>query len=111
MLNKEEGKRSSRCGPMGSAASLELWDMGSISVWHSGLRTSSCCSCGIGHSCGSDLIPGWGTPYASGWQKEKKKKKRQREIATSEASHLFWIQFGNVLLCHNPKEVKDFPPN
>ena len=26
-------------------------------------------------SCGSDLIPGWGTPYATGQPKRKRKKK------------------------------------
>ena len=27
----------------------------------SGLRIQCCCSCGVGHSCGSDSIPGQGT--------------------------------------------------
>ena len=44
-------------------------------AWHSGLGIRHCCSCEItGHNCGLDLIPGPGTPYATG--KPKKKKKR-----------------------------------
>ena len=41
---------------------------------HRGLRI-----CGVGCSCGSDLIPCWGTPYVMG-QPEKEKKKL----------HIFW---------------------
>ena len=33
-------------------------------AWYSGLRIQHCHSCGIGCSCGSDLIPGPGIPYA-----------------------------------------------
>ena len=33
---------------------------------HSGLRIRCRCSYSIGHNCGSDLIPGPGTPYALG---------------------------------------------
>ena len=32
-------------------------------LWCSGLRIWCCCSCGTGHSCSSDLIPGLGVPY------------------------------------------------
>ena len=45
-------------------------------AWYSGLRTPSCRSCGLGHSYGSHLIPGLGTPCASGLPKKKKKKKK-----------------------------------
>ena len=31
-------------------------------------------SCGLGGTCGSNLIPGLGTPYAMGQPKKKKKK-------------------------------------
>ena len=34
-------------------------------LWHSGLRIQCCCSCGIGHSCGSDLLPGLWTSIHS----------------------------------------------
>ena len=51
-------------------------------VWslaqHSGLRIWHCCSCSVGHSCSSDLIPGLGTPCAMGWPKKKEKKKREK---------------------------------
>ena len=44
---------------------------------HCGLRRWHCCSCGLGCSCGSDLIPGLGTPCATGWPKKEKKKKKR----------------------------------
>ena len=40
---------------------------------HSGLRTQHCCSCSLGHTCRSCLIPGLGTSYALGQRKKKKK--------------------------------------
>ena len=43
-------------------------------AWHSGLRIQHCCSSTAGHSCDSDLIPGPGSPYATGWPKKTKKK-------------------------------------
>ena len=57
---------SSLCGTMGSAASWELLSAGSIPGWHSGLRVQHCYSCGLGHNSGSELIPGWVTPYVKG---------------------------------------------
>ena len=39
---------------------------------HSGLRIQCCHSCGLGCNCGSDLIPGSGTAYAVGSQRDKK---------------------------------------
>ena len=41
----------------------------------SGLRVHQCCSCGIGWSCGLDLIPGPGTSICPVAAKIKKKKK------------------------------------
>ena len=41
----------------------------------SGLRICHCRSCGLGGDCGSDLIPGPGTPYAAGRPKMKKERK------------------------------------
>ena len=40
-------------------------------AWHGELVKGSncCCSCGVVHNCGSDLIPGLGTPYAMGQSK------------------------------------------
>ena len=51
-----------------------LWSTGSIPGQHSGkdLVIQPC------HSCGSDLIPGLGTPHASGWPKHKKNKERNK---------------------------------
>ena len=36
-------------------------------------------SCSLDHNCSSDLIPGLGTPYASGSAQKKKKKKKKKE--------------------------------
>ena len=41
---------------------------------HSGLRIQCCYSCGIGDNCGSDLIPGLGTPYVVGRERKKGRK-------------------------------------
>ena len=41
-------------------------------VWHSGLGIWHCRSCGLGHDCSSELIPGPGALYAAGQQKMKK---------------------------------------
>ena len=43
-------------------------------AWHRGLRIQHCHSCGIGHTCSSDLIPGPGAPHAMGRPKWKFKK-------------------------------------
>ena len=42
----------------------------------SGLRIWHCHSCGIGHSCGSDWIPGPGTSIRHECSQKKKKKKK-----------------------------------
>ena len=57
--------------------SLQCQDTGSIpgqAQWVKG--SGICCSCGVGHNCGSDLIPGPGTPYAM--EKEKKKEEEKK---------------------------------
>lgn len=48
-------------------------------AWYSELRIWHCHNYSIGHKCGSDLIPGRGTPYVMK-QLKKKKKKFQRFI-------------------------------
>ena len=50
---------------------------------HSGLRIRHCSSCGVGHNCGSDPIPGLETPYATEQPKkeEKKKKRKKKKMA------------------------------
>ena len=70
--HKKSRKRSSHCGAMGLAPSLQHRDVGSIPAWHGGLKDLGP-SCSVGYNCGSDLIPGLGTPYAKGWPKKKKK--------------------------------------
>ena len=52
----------------------DQWHLGSTGMQvrslapHSGLRIGHSHSCDVGHNCGSDLIPGPGTPYAAGQQ-------------------------------------------
>ena len=46
---------------------------------YSGLGIWHCHSCSLGHNSGLDLIPGPGTPYATGQPKMKKKKKKERK--------------------------------
>ena len=50
------------------SARRQVWSL----AQHSVLRIQHCCSCGTGCNYGSDLIPGSGTPYATGWPKKKK---------------------------------------
>lgn len=49
-------------------------------------RIHCCRSCSIGHSCGSDVTPGLGTPYAmekpEEWKKKKKKFLRKKTFLT-----------------------------
>ena len=61
--------RSSCCSTMGSAASQEYCDM---AQWIK--RIWFCHSCGLGRSCGLDLIPGLDSILPQGNQKRKKKK-------------------------------------
>ena len=42
-------------------------------LWHRGLRRQCCHSCGIGHSCSSNMIPGQGIPYAASAAIKRKK--------------------------------------
>ena len=63
-----------------------IWELrlGSVTSWEhrmqvrspaqpSGLRIHHCHSCGLGHNCHLNLIPGQGAPYAMGRPKKKKK--------------------------------------
>ena len=52
-------------------------------AWNGWVRIHCCHSCSLGPNCGSDLIPGLGTPYAAGRPKMKKKKKKRKEKKNS----------------------------
>ena len=65
------------CGAVGLVASWERWNAGSIPGLAQWVKDLTCCSCSLGHNCSSDLIPGPGTPYASGQPKKKEEKKRR----------------------------------
>ena len=70
----KENMGSSRCGAMGLAASLQCQDTGWIpgpAQWLKDLALPQ-----LGCTCGSDLIPGSGTPmpWGGGAKKERKKK-------------------------------------
>ena len=64
------------------------------------LRIRHCHSCGVGHNYGLDLMPGLGTPYATGWPKKREKKKKERKRRTWDCKVpavgcqqiLFWEQ-------------------
>ena len=57
----------SRCGTTGLATPWECWDAGSIPHPAQWVKDLALCN------CGSDLIPGPGTPYATRWPKKKKR--------------------------------------
>jgi len=61
---------SSHCGTTGLEVFLEHWDTGSIPGLPQWVKDPSCCTCGVGWN----LIPGPGTPYASGQPRKKKQK-------------------------------------
>ena len=81
-------------------AQWDPWHLGSTRtqvqslVWHSGLRIWHCCTCGLGHNFGSDLIPGLGTPYASGQPKKRKivasKARTSDKVVWVEEEAGFW---------------------
>ena len=74
-IYKMNQKRSHRATEL--AASLQFRDTGSIpSPAQLSSRIQCCCSCGLGHKCSLDLLPGPETPYAMGQPKKKKKKKK-----------------------------------
>lgn len=50
-------------------------------AWHSGSSIWLCSSCSLGHSFGSNLIPGPGTPSAVGWPKKKESKNKNKTPA------------------------------
>ena len=80
-LHEQNNKPSKNEGPL----EFLLWHSGFSSVsaalgrrldlqaQHSGLRIWHCHSSSIGRNCRLNLIPGLGTPYATGQPKKKKK--------------------------------------
>ena len=68
-----------------SVVQQDQWHLGSAGTqvwspaWLSVLKIQCCCSCSSGHNCGLELIPGPGTPYATGQPKMKKKQKKKKE--------------------------------
>ena len=66
-------------------------------LWHSELKIHHCYSYGIGHNCGSDLIPGPGTSVIHGCGQKRKKEKVKHEHPknndnTSEKISHEWIK-------------------
>jgi len=67
---------SSRCGTTRLVVSATVGcrynpQLGTVGIWH-------CHSCLVGCNCGSDQIPGLGTPYAMGQPKKKRKEKKAK---------------------------------
>ena len=77
---------------MGSVASWERWEADSIPAWLRGLSIRHCYGCSSGCNCSSDLIPGLGTPCATGqegWQERKEEGRVKRlYIYIERESHL-----------------------
>lgn len=96
--------RNSCCGTVGSVA---LGSTG-VQVWslHNGLRILRCRSCGLGRDCGSDLIPGLGTPCATGRSKKGKKNLSSRSelLSFSSTAILVWI-----ILCFGGWDATKLP--
>ena len=59
------------------------------------LSIQCCCSCGVGHSSGSNLIHGLGT---SMWVAKKEKKKRLIICFLIEVLYI-WFNVNHLLLC------------
>ena len=49
-------------------------------AWHSGLRIQQCHSCSTGQNCSWDLIPGLGTPCATGQPKTYKQTNKKSGV-------------------------------
>ena len=70
---KKTGRRS-------HSGTIDQWHLGSAGTqvqslaWHSGFQDPALPQRGLGHNCGLDLIPGLGTPFATGQPQKKKKK-------------------------------------
>ena len=81
-LNKNLRKsRSSHCGAVGLAASLQHRHACSIpspTQWVKGSGVAT--AFGMGHTRSWDMIPGPGTPYAMGWQKREEKQKTFEKV-------------------------------
>ena len=54
-------------------------------IWH-------CCSCGVGRNCGSELIPGLGTPYAVRWPKNQTKQTKKPTAYLQKQTHRYTEQ-------------------
>ena len=82
LSNQEVTERSFHCSTMGSGCFRSAGTQVQSPAWHSGLRVWHCRICGLGGNCGSDPIPGLGTPYVEGWLKKEKKKKKKSQRNT-----------------------------
>ena len=76
-LKYENQKWSSHCCTTVSVVSLKLQAAGSIPVQPPCVKDVALLQLWHRSSCGSDLIPGIGTPYAMNGQKRKRKKLRK----------------------------------
>lgn len=80
-------------------AQWDPWRLGALVgslAWHHGLRIWCCCVCGLGPERGSDLIPGWGTAYAS--ERSKTKNKSEYFVTCNSERKPPWITRFQALL-------------
>lgn len=84
------GRQSSSCGTTELVASLECWTQVLSQAQHSGLRIRHCHSCSVGCNWGLDLIPSPETPYAGGWPKKEKRKKKSLNLSREEQTSYQW---------------------
>ena len=56
-------------------------------------------SCSVGHNCDLFLIPGLGTPYATGQPKKKKKKKKGHILLVHHFLNIFYLYCKVWMLC------------
>jgi len=91
-LFKRTKDRSSCRGTTASVASWECWVEGSIPSPAHWVKDLLLPQLQLRHDFSSDLIPGLGTPYAAGWPKMKKKKKRTKDNNYSVMFRVMGVQ-------------------
>ena len=96
---KINNQRGSCCGPMGSVMPPQCQTQVQSPAWHNGLKDQVLPQLQVGCNCGSDLIPGLGTPHAMGWPKKKSK-----ENCIKSTGRKFPLQLRGLRIQHRAHE-------